>query len=43
MKLLGTIHFNVEIDASSLVGLIIKELRWIFGHGVGISPPIGSG
>ena len=28
--------FNISLDADSSVGLIIKALRWKFGHGGGI-------
>ena len=29
------LHFNMEVDAGSLVGLIIKAFRCKFGHGDG--------
>ena len=36
LKILGLLHFNVEVDASSLVGFIIEAFRWRFGHGDGV-------
>ena len=33
LKLLVKLHFNVAVDAGSLVGLIIEVFRWIFVHG----------
>ena len=32
----GTLHFNLAVDAGSLVGFIIKLFRCIFGHGGGV-------
>ena len=43
MRLLGTLYLNVALDAGSSVGLIIKEFKWIFGHGDGVFCTIGGG
>ena len=43
MRILGTLHFNVAVDAGSLVGFIIKVFRCRFGHSDGVFCPIGGG
>ena len=43
MRLLGTLHFTVEVDAGYSVVLIIEAFVWIFGHGDGVFGPIGGG
>ena len=41
MRLLGTLHFNVAVDAGSSVGLVIEAFGWRFDHGDGVFCPIG--
>ena len=36
LGLLGSIQFNVMVDAGSLVGLIFKTFIWIFSHDGGV-------
>ena len=40
LELLGSLHFNVEVDSGFWVRLTLEAFMWRFSHGEGVFCPI---